>query len=253
MRILTGIIFASRDQDRRFSPTLQSGSDCTNVYSLNRVKKPGRCPEQNVQSCNVLLLIIVVSCNVIRWKSPEGRDVRGLPKLSFRESSCWRTSDDGSRIPLSVLFTAKAFKCSDSQASSRGSEFSACLIAVQSVFLSVSDGRLLLESVTSGVGNSSPWKTSRSEGRSKMTTKTFLSFETLNQLNQTGYKRSSRYSARRDFCWWSRINATRKQSVVYNVNTINHKPSELGNVRLLQICNALLITNYMTKKKKKCS
>lgn len=26
-------------------------------------------------------------------------------------------------------------------------------------------------------------------------------FETLNQLNQTGYKRSSQYSAHRDFCW----------------------------------------------------
>lgn len=63
--------------------------------------------------------------------SAEACDVRGLPKLSIRESFCSRTSDDRSRISKIVLFTNEVFK------SSRGSEFSVSLITVQSVFSSL--------------------------------------------------------------------------------------------------------------------
>lgn len=112
----------------------------------------------------------VLSC--IRWKCPQRRDVRGLPKLSFRESFCWRTSDDRSRTSMTVLFTTKAIKRSDDKTSSRGSEVSVCLVTVPGVFffLAIFVSRsplsarerllLLLESVTSRTGNSSLWKTS---------------------------------------------------------------------------------------------
>lgn len=54
----------------------------------------------------------------LRRKSPERRDVRGLPKLFFRESF---SLDDSSRISMIALLnlTTRALTCSDDRTSSR--------------------------------------------------------------------------------------------------------------------------------------